>query len=231
MTRYRELAVDLRRRIARGEFATGALLPSEQVLAARYGVARGTVRNALASLERRGMVEPARGAGWSVASALPSREFTEMRTFAEWAAGHGLQPGGLVVESRWDRATPAEVRTLRVGTEEEVLRVVRVRTLDGRPVLLERTVYPPWVAPLIETLPVDEPAIARVLGGEGARSVRGTHRVDAVAASSEDARLLRVPRSSPLLRVRREFRDPSARAIEIGDDRYLPGSTSFIVDV
>lgn len=80
MTRYQDLAADLRRRIAHGEFPTGTTLPAEQRLADAYGVSRSTVRNALASLERRGMVEPARGSGWIVSSALQAREFAEMRT-------------------------------------------------------------------------------------------------------------------------------------------------------
>ncbi|MFW8745218.1 winged helix-turn-helix domain-containing protein, partial [Mesorhizobium japonicum] len=51
MTRYQDLAADLRRRIAHGEFPTGTTLPAEQRLADAYGVSRSTVRNALASLE------------------------------------------------------------------------------------------------------------------------------------------------------------------------------------
>jgi GntR family transcriptional regulator len=231
MTRYQDLAADLRRRIAHGEFATGTSLPAEQRLADAYGVARGTVRNALASLERRGMVEPARGSGWVVSSALQAREFAETRTFPEWAESHGLQPGGRVVAEVWDRPTAGELRSLGMSAGEQVLRTTRVRTLDGRAVLLERTAYAPWVAPLIAALPRDEPSIARALLREGVRSVRGTHRVDAVAASSEDARLLGIPRSSPLLRVRREYADPAGRTIEVGDDRYLPASVSFVVEV
>ena len=231
MTRYQDIAADLRRRIAHGEFPTGTSLPAEQRLAAEYSVSRSTIRNGLAALERRGMVEPARGNGWVVSSALQAREFAEMRTFPEWAESHGLRAGGHVVREFRDAPTAAEVRALRISAEDEVLRVTRVRTLDDRPVMLERTAYAPWVAPLIEALPPDEPSVARALLRAGVRSARGVHRVDAVAASSEDARLLGVARSSPLLRVRREYADAAGRVIEVGDDRYLPASVAFVVDV
>jgi GntR family transcriptional regulator len=231
MTRYQELAAHLRTRIAHGEFAVGTVLPSENALAESYGVSRGTIRNALGTLAMRGMVEPARGTGWVISSGLQAREFGELRTFPEWAESHGLRPGGLVVESRRDIPTPSEVRALHIGNREQVLRVTRVRTLDGQPVMIERAVFAPWVAPLIESLPADEPSLVRVMLREGIRSTRGSHRVDAVAASSEDARLLGVARSSPILRVRREYGDSRGRMIEVGEDRYVGGAVAFAIDV
>ncbi len=108
--------------------------------------------------------------------------------------------------------------------------MTRVRTLDDRPVMIERTAYAGWVAPIIESLPRDAPSIIRVLLREGIRPVRGGHLVDAVAASSEDARLLGVARSSPLLRVRREFGDAEGRTIEVGEDRYIGGAVSFYAE-
>ncbi|MCL2514941.1 MAG: GntR family transcriptional regulator [Microbacteriaceae bacterium] len=231
MTRYQELAADLRARIAHGEFAVGSVLPSENALAEAYGVSRGTIRNALGTLAARGMVEPARGTGWVISSGLQAREFDTLRTFPEWAESHGMRPGGLVVESRRDLPTPAEARVLRIAARDEVLRVTRVRTLDGQPVMIERAAFAPWVAPLIEALPADEPSIVRVFQREGIRSTRGSHRIDAVAASSEDARLLGVPRSSPILRVRREYGDQQGRIIEVGEDRYVGGAVAFAIEV
>lgn len=60
---YATLASDLRRRIAAGEFPPGAMIPSEARLMEAYGVARGTVRQALAELEREGLVASQMGRG------------------------------------------------------------------------------------------------------------------------------------------------------------------------
>lgn len=231
MTRYQQIAAGLRARITHGDFAVGSVLPSEIALAGEFGVSRGTIRNALSTLALRGMVEPARGNGWVVSSALQTREFREMRTFPEWAESQGMRPGGLVVESRRDSPTPTEVRALHINRRDTVLRLIRVRTLDGRPVMIERTAFAPWVAPLIESLPPDEPSIIRALARAGIRSAHGTHRIDAVAATSEDAKLLCIARSSPILRVRREYTDTLARPIEVGEDRYLGGAVAFAVEV
>ncbi|WP_432974535.1 GntR family transcriptional regulator [Dactylosporangium sp. CA-233914] len=48
---YRRIAAELRELIESGELAVGTRLPSEAALAERYGVARGTARQALAALQ------------------------------------------------------------------------------------------------------------------------------------------------------------------------------------
>lgn len=61
--RYRRIAAELRAEIARGALAPGDALPSEAALMERYGVARGTARQALADLEGAGLVESVHGKG------------------------------------------------------------------------------------------------------------------------------------------------------------------------
>ncbi|MBF9132627.1 GntR family transcriptional regulator [Plantactinospora sp. S1510] len=77
MTDAERIAADIRRDIARGELAAGATLAGENDLAARYGVARGTVRRALTELERAGLVDIARGRGRFVVEQPASRADTE----------------------------------------------------------------------------------------------------------------------------------------------------------
>lgn len=61
--KYRRIAEDLRSGIARGEYAPGGALPGENDLMARYKVARMTVRQALAELQREGLAVARRGSG------------------------------------------------------------------------------------------------------------------------------------------------------------------------
>ena len=67
---YRTMAAELRALIESGELAPGDALPSESALAERYGVARGTVRHALAELEGAGLVESIHGKGRFVRESL-----------------------------------------------------------------------------------------------------------------------------------------------------------------
>ncbi|MDR7279129.1 GntR family transcriptional regulator [Catenuloplanes atrovinosus] len=71
MPEHRRIADDLSARIADGRMRPGQALPSESALSTSYGVARGTVRHALASLEGAGLVEARRGKGWFVRASRP----------------------------------------------------------------------------------------------------------------------------------------------------------------
>ena len=53
----------LQQRILSGEWGFGVMLPSENVLCGEFGVARGTIRQVLAELEKEGLIRRERGRG------------------------------------------------------------------------------------------------------------------------------------------------------------------------
>jgi DNA-binding GntR family transcriptional regulator len=65
-SRFRQIAEDLRERVALGEFGDQGALDSESALCARYAVSRVTVRRALETLRDQGLVESRQGSGWFV---------------------------------------------------------------------------------------------------------------------------------------------------------------------
>jgi GntR family transcriptional regulator len=69
---YRQLAGDLRRAIERGDYPEGAVLPKQTDLAQQYGIAKQTVREAVALLEAEGLVDVVRRRG-TVVRAQPAR--------------------------------------------------------------------------------------------------------------------------------------------------------------
>ncbi|MFI7098421.1 GntR family transcriptional regulator [Streptomyces sp. NPDC050161] len=228
--RHQQIAETLRQAVTAGTHPVGSALPSEAELAAAHGVSRGTVRQALAALQAEGLIGSRQGARHLVLSTAPSQSFTELRSFAQWARAGGRTPGGLVLETARGTADGEEAALLQVLPGAAVLRVLRRRTLDGEPVLLERTVYAHWVADAVEALPADcESVTQALLDSPGLVCAHGEHHIDAVAAGTVDARELRVRRGSPLLRVRRTTTTADGRPVETSDDRYRPGAVVFTV--
>jgi DNA-binding FadR family transcriptional regulator len=70
---YRQIADQLRTLIQSGEFPVGAKLPTERDLAAKLGVSRPSVREALIALEVEGLIEVRMSAGIFVTAREPSR--------------------------------------------------------------------------------------------------------------------------------------------------------------
>ena len=67
---YRMIAAALRAKIESGEFAPGALLPSEAELTSLYGVSRGTSRQAFLELQAAGLIDAVQGKGRFVKAPL-----------------------------------------------------------------------------------------------------------------------------------------------------------------
>ena len=88
--KWRAIAGDIRAKVASGELAPGDPVPSEDVLAARHGVARMTARTALQHLEQTALVTPAQPGG---SRTVARRElFTVSLTRAAERVGAGESP-------------------------------------------------------------------------------------------------------------------------------------------
>ncbi|GII55556.1 GntR family transcriptional regulator [Planotetraspora thailandica] len=230
MARYEHIAGELRDAIVRGDYPIGAQLPSEAALASRFSASRGTVRQAVAMLVSEGLVGSRQGARRIVLGSERSQSFAELHSFAQWARSVGHQAGGQVIGSRRRSATSGEAARLGIEPGEEVLAVLRLRRLDGEPVLVERTVYASWIAPAVERLdPACESVTQELYETVGLVFAYGEHLIDAVSAGAEDARMLGVRRGSPLLRQRRTTTTQEGRPVECSDDRYRAGSVTFSI--
>ena len=229
-TRHEEIADELRRAIDREEYTVGSRLPAETELAAHYGVSRGTVRQAVAALTAEGLIGSRQGARRVVLASRRSQSFAELRSFAQWARAMGREATGRVVAQEYLPATAQDAARLQLREGTRVLHVLRVRGLDGEPVLVERTVYADWISPAVETLDPYAPSVTQLLyDSTGLVFAYGEHVIDAVAASAQDAELLGIRRTSPLLRVRRVTTTREGRPVEWSDDRYRSDAVSFSV--
>ncbi len=223
---YEHVAADLRAAVDAGVHPPGSRLPSESELARTYGVARGTVRQAFATLAAEGLISTRKGARRMVLGRQRLQGFNELRSFSEWAEALGETPGGRVVALVRREATSAEAEQLDT---DRVYHLTRVRLLSGRPVMIERTAYPERVGALVAGMDIDHESITQRLQELGVLFANAAHTLSAVIASAEDARLLDIRPRAPLLRELRLSTDPDGAPLEWSEDRYLGDAVAFTV--
>jgi GntR family transcriptional regulator len=226
---YQKVAEDIKAAIAAGEYPASAKLPSESELALRYGVSRGTIRQAFAALRADGVIASRRGARRVVIGGPRIQSFGELLSFSRWARAMGEVPSGHVVSLERRPATATEAERLVILPGSDIYALVRVRLLSGRPVMVERAVYPGKVGILVAGLDLTADSITERLEELGVVFTDAEHVIDAVPASAEDARLLGVRAGVPLLRERRFTTDRAGHPVEWSDDRYLGKETAFSV--
>lgn len=139
-TSQRRRVIDgLVHRIAIGELGPGARLPGENRLAQEYSVSRGTVRQALAELQRQHRIETRTGIGSFVNFDGAALDFSLSWKAALTQAGVATETETVLLERRDD---PGFAREYDLPTAAFVA-VDRVRRIsDGPAISLERSLVP-----------------------------------------------------------------------------------------
>jgi len=227
---HARIAEDLRRQIATGELLSGDPVPSESRLREFYGVSRGTVRQALAALRAEGAIGGGRGKPPVVRRPALAQDFAELVSFSAWAGALGRTPGQRTLEIARRPARTEAVDALGLEEGERVVELLRLRLLDGEPVMVERTCFVEPVGRLLFDFDPDGGSIYAHLRAAGVGLARARQKIDAVAATEQDAELLGVSVRAPLLRVRRSTTDAAGEPLEFSDDRYRGDVMSFTLE-
>ncbi|MEO3977480.1 GntR family transcriptional regulator [Streptomyces sp. CAU 1734] len=201
------------------DFAVGEILPNERDLAARFGVARATLRQALEQLELEGRLQRRRGVGTTVA---PPRMGVDVST------GRQVWPGD--AQDAWQsyegaRAVPpaSVARMLGTDPDEETYTLRRLRVSHGQPVAAELLYVPAQSVPDISAIDAPSgPARARNVLRELQRlELDGQDRaVELGSARADDARELdRLPGAPVLVVTTRYFSRGRTAAVTVATYR------------
>jgi GntR family transcriptional regulator len=199
--------------------AVGTVLPSERVLAERFGVARMTVRQEVDRVVAEGLAARRPGGGTFVAEPRPSRMLAS--SFTQDMVQRGIKPGAKVLEHRVDTADEDLARELEEPVGTPVLHLIRLRTADGEPMAIERTSLSLNRYPGLDEIDFDEKSLYTELSTRYGVTL-GMVSASIVAAPPEpgDAQLLEIDSSTPCLIITSAPRTASGEVIEFGRSIY-----------
>lgn len=210
---YREIAERIAAAIVAGDYKAGELLPTVRDLAEQEGIAPGTARRVIETLQASGLVY----SGW-----FDGKRGVKVRSRGrtDFFATDALRPGrigagdafrenahkaGRDPDVRFTmllRVPPADVAR-RLGIAPDALAVERttVQLLDGEPWSRERSWYDPQFAAEtgVDTTADLPDGVIRQLTDRGYRETAHRDEVTDTIASTEDASDLAVPVGTPLL--------------------------------
>lgn len=192
-------------RIEEGKFPAGARLPSEPDLAAELQVSRATLREALRALEGEGLVRRRRGSGTYVAEIPRVANSLDLNFGVTEAIRSAGMRAGVAQGRHWtEPASAGEAARLGLEPGQDVLVVERVRTAEGKPVVLSRDLFPSRLvdgrARIVEEMM--RRSIYEVLERDlGIVIHHGVARFRPVTADHAVARRLGVPRGELLLYI------------------------------
>ena len=205
---YQHIKSLLLQSLQSGEWKSGAAIPSELDLAARYRVSQGTVRKAIDELAVENLLVRRQGKGTFVAT--HAEDHVQYR-FLKLAPDAGdLSSEGpaqrTVIDCKRLRASAEVARGLALRAGDPVLQVSRVLAFGAVPTILEHLWLPagPFKGLTAERLrSYDGPMYALFESEFGVRMVRAEEKIRAVVPDAEQAVLLHVAPGTPLLSVER----------------------------
>ena len=219
---YHQLHLVLSQRIRDRVHAPGTQFPSEVDLAAQFGVSRVTVRNALAMLERDGLIERRRGSGTYVADRSEPRAPT-ISGMVENLITIGLETEARLLALVPDDQPPPYVReALQRPAPAPLVRIDRLRLHRGTPFSLSAIHLPAEHAALIIDQASDNRPTIASLEAAGLHAGSAEQTISATLADDEVSDLLHVPIGAPLVRLRRTVLDMAGTPMMFQQSLYRP---------
>jgi GntR family transcriptional regulator len=213
---YQRLRDQLAEQIANNRWRPGEAIPTEAALSAEYCLSTGTVRKAIDMLVNDNILERQQGRGTFIRR--PQFQSSLFRFFRfQTVAGERQVPESRVLSIEPVTAPSAVSQALGLVADAPVIRMVRLRLLDGQPVLAEEIWLPriqfqglldidinargPLLYPIYEDLCGEVVAYAE-------------ESLTAEAVSDVHARLLQVPVGSPVVVIERLARNYAGAPLE-----------------
>jgi len=210
---YAQVRDALVQRIADGRWKAGGPLPSETQIAAELRVSQGTVRKALDEMTADNLLVRRQGRGTFVATHDEARILFQFFKLKPDAAD-GVFPESEVLEAAAGDADSAEAAKLGLFAGEPVIRIRRLRSLGGRPCIVETIVLPAAIFEGIQDDDIPNNLYDSYARRFGVTIAGGRETLKAVAASPETAAALGLRAGAPLLLIDRVATSLDGRPME-----------------
>jgi GntR family transcriptional regulator len=227
---YRAVKRELLAAIEDGRLRPGAVLPSEARLAADFGVAIGTLRQAVGELVAEHVLVRRQGVGTFVAEHSPER-FLFQFFHVERADGQREPPVVETLAFERGRLDDDAAEALRQRAGDPAWRIENRLLLRGRAVVHDRIQLPAALFRGLSERRFRERAgtIYRLYQeGFGITVLRAVERARAVAAGADIARALGVARGAPVLEVRRTALSFGDRPVEYRVSTIVTGVHEYV---
>ena len=176
----------------------GGRLPSNEELAERFKVQKGTVWAALERLKEEGIVYSVKGVGTFAAEKKILRHMERFESFSQMAQENGSTVTTKLLSCRVIPAGNALTEEFGLTPRSDITETVRLRSVDREEAALEISYIPVCIAPDLQTKPLTG-SLYRLLEEEyGIHLIRGKQTMSVRAADAREAGILNCSRGDAL---------------------------------
>lgn len=222
---YFQLSQQLEAAIEHGLLTPGSLLGNEIELAARLGLSRPTVRQAIQSLVDKGLLVRRRGVGTQVVHSQVKRPL-ELSSLYDDLEAAGQRPATRLLVNTTEAASAETAAALGVAEGADVHRIERLRLAHGEPMAYLCNFLPTGLLDL-DSARLESTGLYRMMRAAGITLHSARQTVGARAATEAEGERLGELEGAPLLTMQRTTFDDTGRAVEFGTHTYRASRYSF----
>ena len=201
---YAQVEAVLAAGIADGSYPPGTRLPNEETLIERFGVSRTTIQKTVQNLISRGLIEIRRGKGTFVIQPRITQELTELSGFVEDMHALGRNPTARVLDQQLMPANETVARRLALAVGTLVVRIQRVRLVDGMPLSFDETWLPRELGEKVISNNLEtEPIFSLLERKYDTPLVEAEYRLEATSAVAAVAQALGIDIGRPIFLIER----------------------------
>lgn len=218
---YYQIQRALMEKIQSGALSQGDPIPSEEELSRTYQVSRMTARQALHGLKVNGFAFSEKGRGTFVTRPKLEKNVMHLQGFTEDMRQRGMVPSSRILDQSVIYAGDEAREKLRLGADEKVMCLRRLRLADGVPMAIEESNIPLQRFPGIERVDFARHSLYATLREQyGVRVGYADEIIEALPALREEAELLTIPNRASILSISRIIFTTQEAPIESACSRY-----------
>lgn len=227
--KYLQISHWLMEMIQKGRYAVNDKLPSESKLAELFRVNRNTVRQAIADLVTKGIVQKKNGVGsFVIGRTVPPVKYSlqHISSFTDDMIRMGISPKTKLLHQSVIEAPPEVAEKLMLGKEKQVILTERLRLGNNIPLVIERSYLPHKEYKALLKMRLTGSLYHLLTKKFHVELHRSVQTFRAVLLADEDAKRLGVPPHSPGIFLESVIYDSKNIPVEVlhafhRGDKYL----------
>ncbi|MEX0773969.1 MAG: GntR family transcriptional regulator [Balneolales bacterium] len=226
--KYYQIYNELLEQIRSGKFRESDLFPSDTSLVQKYGVSRGTIREAVKLLFQQGYLIREQGKGTFVTYQKIDQEPDKLMGFTELMRNNDMVPSAHLIEKKIVVAPPNLINLMHLSVGDKLVRIIRVRLGDEQPLIVERSYFTYDLFKPIYKEDLQANSIYELLYKHTEiRLGDAEQRIEAISAGKSEARLLNVNPGAPLLLIKRLVKTEKGGYFQYSEDVYRSDRINF----
>jgi GntR family transcriptional regulator len=228
---YLQVRQSLLKNIQNQTWRPYSLIPTEQELMDMFNVSRTTIRQAVNMLVQEGLLEKRQGKGTIVLPMKLVSNLSRLRGFAEEVMERGMIPRSQLIRAEFLQTLHFEKTMLRLGENDSVLLIERIRFANDTPIALERSCWPEKIGRILMGYDLNTAKYYEILENHNVYLKQANEKISAINATLPEADLLGIRAGEALLEMTRLSYGLDGEPIEYTKTKFRSDQYSYDIEL